>query len=235
MKITTYLRLIWPVYLIAAVLMLAFTEFGSRSVTAFVENRPAEWEHVILIDAGHGGEDGGATSCTGALESGINLEIALRLEDLMHLLGYRTQMIRRTDISVYTQGDTIAAKKISDLKQRVKIVNETTNGILVSIHQNTFPDGRYHGAQIFYNTIPGSKELAQVMQTAFVQSLNSGSNRKCKKADGVYLMEHIQRPGVLVECGFLSNPAEEANLRAGEYQKKLCCVIASALSLYLNP
>lgn len=207
---------------------------GSRAVTVIAENSPVERLHRIVIDAGHGGEDGGAVSCTGVPESGINLQIALRLDDLLHLLGHETVMVRTTDISVYTEGETLNQKKVSDLKARVKLVNETENGILVSIHQNTYSQSRYSGAQVFYANTSGSEELAKRMQTAFVCTVNPGSNRQAKKAAGLYLFENITRPGVLVECGFLTNPEEEAKLRTPAYQKNLCCVIAAALSQYLN-
>ena len=190
--------------------------------------------HTIIIDAGHGGVDGGAISCTGALESQINLEIALRLEELLHFLGFETKMIRRTDVSVYTEGETIAAKKISDLKNRVKIVNETDGGILISIHQNQFSDSKYSGAQVFYGKKEIAKDLAIKLQTAFVSNLNIGSNRKAKIASGVYLMDKITNPGVLIECGFLSNLKEEALLRDPQYQKKLCAVIGATLSSYFG-
>lgn len=190
--------------------------------------------HTIIIDAGHGGEDGGATSCTGKLESVYNLEIARKLNDLMHLLGLHTKMVRTSDTSVYTQGNSIAEKKVSDLNYRVKLVNETENAILVSIHQNTFPDGQYRGAQVFYAPKGEGKDLAEQLQTALVQTLNPGSNRRSKRADGIYLMEHIQKTGVLVECGFLSNAEEEANLRSEDYQKKLVCVIAATVFNFLD-
>lgn len=208
--------------------------WGNRAVTVISESLPVKREHRIIIDAGHGGEDGGATSCTGKLESSYNLEIALRLNDLLHLLGYDTGMIRTTDTSVYTKGETIAQKKVSDLKERVRIVNETENALLLSIHQNNFPDGRYSGAQVFFAGTEGSETLAKQLQAAFVGSLNPGSNRQCKKSDGVYLMEHIQCTGVLIECGFLSNAEEEARLRDPEYQKKICCVIGAAVSCFLS-
>ncbi len=223
-----YVSTFWPLYWIAAVIVVTVSLTASRAVTVLAENSPISREIVFIIDAGHGGEDGGATSCTGVLESQINLEIALRLNDLMHLLGLDTVMIRTTDISVYTQGSTIAAKKVSDLKQRVRIVNETENAFLISIHQNIFSDSRYYGAQVFYNS--QSREVAEQLQTSLVSALNPGSRRKSKSASGVYLMQNIHRPGLLVECGFLSNPEEEALLRAGEYQKKLCCVIAASVS-----
>ena len=222
-----------PIYVLVLSILVICAVYGSKAVTVISENAPITGRKTIVIDAGHGGEDGGATSCTGVLESQINLEIALRLNDLMHLLGINTVMIRTTDTAIYTEGETIAAKKVSDLKERVRLVNNTENAILVSIHQNQFSDSRYSGAQVFYTKTPGSEELAKSMQTVFVKALNPGSNRQCKKADGVYLMKKVNCTAVLVECGFLSNAEEEAKLRAPDYQKKLCCVIATVCSKYL--
>lgn len=223
-----------PFYLLAAILFIGTAKWGSNTVTTISQNTPVERHRTVVIDAGHGGIDGGATSCTGVLESTINLQIALRLDDLMHLLGYQTVMIRTTDTSVYTEGNSIAAQKVSDLKERVRIVNGTENALLISIHQNTFADSQYGGAQVFYGGAADSRELAGALQSALVSAVNPGSNRKCKKADGVYLMQNIRCTGVLVECGFLSNPSEEARLRSEDYQKKLCCVIASAVSSFLE-
>lgn len=223
-----------PTYFLVLVFFIVAALLGSDAITTIALETPISGRHCIIIDAGHGGIDGGATSCTGALESSINLEIALRLDDLIHLLGYPTVMIRTSDISVHTEGETIAQKKISDLKQRVKIVNENENALLVSIHQNHFSDSQYNGAQVFYPDTQGSGMLAAELQHNLVSVLNPGSNRKCKKTNGIYLMEHISCTGILVECGFLSNPVEEANLREGEYQKKLCSVIAVTISEFLN-
>lgn len=234
MQIRKYFIRFWPLYLLAALICTAGAWAGSRAVTTIAENSPIVPSRVVIIDAGHGGEDGGATSCTGVPESEINLQIALRLETLCHLLGIHTVMIRTTDISVYTQGRSLSEKKMSDLKERVRIVNQAENAILVSIHQNTFADSQYAGAQVFYATTDDSKQLAEQMQTALVKNLNIGSNRKCKQANGIYLMQHIQRPGILIECGFLSNPTEESLLRDDVYQKKLCSIIATELSKYIN-
>lgn len=221
-------------YLITIISVLLIINWGSRAVTVIAENTPIERKHCIIIDPGHGGVDGGATSCTGLLESTLNLEISLRLNDLFHLLGYDTRIIRTGDISVYTKGETIAQKKISDLKERVRIVNETENAILVSIHQNNFSDSRYSGAQIFYSSTAQSKQLAEQLQTAFKETINQGSNRICKKSNGIYLMEHINKPGILIECGFLSNPEEESKLKRPEYQKQLSCVVAATISSFLS-
>lgn len=221
-------------YLLVAVLFLMGTTLGERAVTVFSEEEPFPRKNRIVIDAGHGGEDGGATGCSGGTESTLNLEIALRLNDLFHLLGYKTVMIRTSDTAVYTTGSTIAQKKVSDLKERVRIVNETENAVLLSIHQNYFADARYSGAQVFYAQNEGSEELAKVLQQSFVDTINLGSNRKCKRASGIYLMEHITCPGVLVECGFLSNAEEENRLKTENYQKKIVCIIASSVSNFLS-
>lgn len=215
-------------------IFIGVTYLCSETTAVIAQQIPMDREATIVIDAGHGGEDGGATSCTGVLESAFNLDIALRLNDLMHLLGYDTVMIRTTDRAVYTEGSSIAQKKVSDLKQRVKLINETENALLVSIHQNTFPDSKYSGAQVFYGAKGKSKELAEELQQAFIRTLNPGSKRQCKAADGIYLMQNIDCTGVLVECGFLSNSSEEAALRDPAYQKKLCCVIASSVGNFLD-
>jgi N-acetylmuramoyl-L-alanine amidase len=222
-----YMKTFAPFYLLLIGAMVVTVLWSDRAITVMSESTPLSDRHCIIIDAGHGGVDGGATSCTGVLESQINLEISLRLNDLCHLLGMETKMIRTTDISVYTEGQTISQKKVSDLKHRVQIINETPNATVISIHQNYFSDGKYSGAQVFYPKDETSRRLAEAMQLAFGVT---GSTRIAKPSQGVYLMEHIRCPGVLVECGFLSNPQEEAKLRSPEYQKLLCCVIVSTLS-----
>jgi len=221
-------------YILTILATLTITALGNQAVTVISQSLPPEREHCFIIDAGHGGVDGGATSCTGKLESTFNLEISLRLRDLIAFLGYDTRMIRTEDISVYTKGETIAAKKMSDLRERVRICSETDGAILLSIHQNTFSDSRYFGAQAFYAKSECSEQLAKALQQALVASLNPGSTRNAKRAEGVYLMEHISCPGVLIECGFLSNPEEEAKLRSAEYQKQLCCVIAATVAAFID-
>lgn len=221
-------RILGPICYILTILgVLVAAQWGSHAATVMAEKGPNPRGCCFVIDPGHGGEDGGATSCTGRLESGYNLDIALRLRDLLTLLGRDSRMIRTTDTAVYTEGETIARKKASDLRERVRVVEETPDSVLLSIHQNYFSDGRYSGAQVFYANTQGSQALAEALQTALVTSLNPGSNRECKKGDGIYLLEHITRPGVLIECGFLSNHREEALLRSPTYQKRLCCVIAA--------
>ena len=189
---------------------------------------------VIIIDAGHGGEDGGAISCTGVLESHINLQIAQKLNHIMHLLGWKTCMIRKEDVSIYTEGTTLSQKKVSDLKERVRIVNSTPTAVLISIHQNHYVDNRYRGAQVFYAPSDGSKLLAERIQNNFLSTINSGSRRNIKPADGIYLMQHCTCAAVLVECGFLSHFEEETMLRDPDYQRNISAIIAVSISTYLK-
>lgn len=228
-----FLRRYFPMYLLVVALFVGSAAVIDRTVTALAEALPVPRTGTVIIDPGHGGEDGGAVSCTGVQESALNLEISLRLRDLLNFMGYETKMIRTTDTAVYTQGATISEKKVSDLKHRVELVNETPEALLLSIHQNQFSDGKYSGAQVFYAPTAGSQALAERVQALLIDTVNPGSRRACKPADGVYLMQHVGCTGILVECGFLSNAQEEAKLRTAEYQKELCCVIACAAAEYM--
>ncbi len=189
---------------------------------------------TLIIDAGHGGIDGGTTSCTGVKESQINLEISKRLEQVLSLIGYKTIMVRTEDTSVATEGNTIREQKRSDLRNRVNLVNNTENALYVSIHQNFYPESRYSGPQVFYASTEESKNLAELMQTNMNQALTSSNKRTCKKSDGVYIMQHIDCTGILIECGFLSNPEEESKLRTPKYQNRVCSVIAGTLANYIE-
>ena len=221
-----------PIYLLLMALCVTISKVGSKAWTAMVEGAPLEHRNCIVLDAGHGGVDGGALSCTGIPESQINLQITQRLNDLLNFLGYDTVMLRSTDTSLHSQGSTIAAQKISDLKQRVLLINQQSPTLLISIHQNTFSDKRYSGGQIFYCADEASKDLAQRLQSEFLRTLNPGSKRKPKQAKGIYIMEHIRCSGILVECGFLTNEAEEARLRTESYQKKISAVISTTVSTW---
>ena len=227
----------WMLILMYFVLLSAYfvsSILYSRVVTVMNETSAITNRKCVIVDAGHGGIDGGATSCTGVLESQLNLQIAQRVNDLLHLLGVHTRMIRNDDISIYTTGETIAAQKISDLKERVRIVNETENAILLSLHMNYFSESQYHGPQVFYSAMDESKMLAECMQTALNSCAKPLSNRNTKKARGIYLLDRIVKPGVLIECGFISNPAEEAVLCNEEYQKVLTCTIVATLASYMH-
>ena len=221
-------------YILIVLGTLAAAEWGCRTVSVMVENASIKRGNCIVIDAGHGGEDGGATSCRGVLESTYNLEISLRLNDLFHLLGYDTRMIRTTDTSIYTKGETIAQKKISDLKERVRIVNKTENALLLSIHQNNFTDSRYSGAQMFYSKDNAEGEkLAGVMQKQFVSLLQPDNTRETKPVgDELYLLNNTKNPAVMIECGFLSNPEEAQKLENEDYQRQVAFTVLTGISEY---
>ena len=225
-------RYAW-VYLYVVAFFLSCAALLLHSVETVGSMEPFALHPVIIIDAGHGAPDGGATGISGVREDQVNLEISRRLEALLALLGCQTVMTRTDGDCIATQGDTVRQKKQSDLRNRTELVNSQPSAVLVSIHQNHFPDGRYSGPQVFWTG--EAEELAQRLQTALTDGVSSESRRSAKRAAGVYLMEHIEHPGVLVECGFLSNPEEEQKLSSPEHQKKIAAILAAVLAEYVHP
>ena len=192
---------------------------------------------VIIIDAGHGGEDGGAIADDGTLEKNINLEISLKLTNIMSVFGYKIKSIRTTDTDLHTEGDTIRQRKISDINHRFDIMNSYDNCLYVSIHQNKFSDGKYSGTQVFYSpkTKEESQTLAQEIQDCIVNTLQKENTRQTKECGtSVYLIYNAVKPAVLVECGFLSNYDEGQRLNSPEYQKKIAGTIAATICNYLD-
>lgn len=184
----------------------------------------------LVLDAGHGGEDGGAVSLTGVPESQINLAIVLRLRDVLGLYGVDPVVLREEDISLHdSDAGTLREKKRSDLKNRVSAIEAVEGGTLLSIHQNTYTSSRYRGSHAFYAPTEGSQVLAEHIQASIKAALQPENERVVKQIpDSVYLMNHITCPAVLIECGFLTNPEEEALLRDEDYQRKLAAVIAAS-------
>lgn len=184
----------------------------------------------LILDAGHGGEDGGAVSLTGVAESNINLAVVLRLDQLLGFYGIAPILIRDSDVSIYDPGcETLRQKKVSDLQNRVALIEAAEDPVVISIHQNTFSNSAYHGAQVFFRAGEESEALAELVQSALREGVDPENKRTPTKIpDSVYLMKHITCPAVLVECGFLSNSAEEKKLRSGEYQTQLAICITSA-------
>lgn len=191
-------------------------------------NGAAPTQPVIVLDAGHGGADGGAVSADGTTESGINLAVTLRLRDFLNLMGCRTLLTRRDNASLASpESATLRQEKVSDTHNRVALINSVTNARLISIHQNALPGHpEVRGAQTFYGPVPGSEGYALSVQQALNAAVNTG-NEKCAKAIGgdIYIMSHAVCPAILVECGFLSSSAETALLLLPEYQTKLAVSI----------
>lgn len=223
-----------PVYALSLLLVLFSSMYASQGVTALSDTMPVSAlidRPTVVLDPGHGGEDGGAVSPNGVHESDLNLAIGLRTRDLLRFLGIQVVMTRETDTSIHSpEAGTITEKKVSDLKNRVRIVSESGGAVLVSIHQNMFAQSKYSGTQVFYADTDGSRELAETLQAQFAAKLDPSNHRKAKLCENVYLLNQITCPGILVECGFLSNPREESLLQTEVYQKKLAAVLAAILS-----
>ncbi|BCI60574.1 N-acetylmuramoyl-L-alanine amidase [Solibaculum mannosilyticum] len=183
---------------------------------------------TIVLDPGHGGMDGGATGGGGSVEKDVNLAVALNLRDMLRMAGYQVVMTREEDISIHdSSANTVREKKVSDIHNRLKILEEHPDSFFVSIHQNKFPQSQYSGSQVFYSVNhPFSETLAQSIQQQLISQLQPDNNRVIKPmAKGAYLLEHAKTPAVVVECGFLSNWEEEAKLVTPEYQSKLAFAI----------
>jgi N-acetylmuramoyl-L-alanine amidase len=186
--------------------------------------------HIPVIDPGHGGEDGGAVSATGAREADINLQVAVKTDLLMRFLGVPSVMLRTEDISLHDpSAESLRDKKRSDLQNRAEMVNGIQDAVLLSIHQNTFGEPQYFGLQTFYASADGGKILAELIQHTAKASLDTKNTRMAAKArEDIYVLANVRCPAVLVECGFLSHPEEERRLRDDGYQTKLAAVMAAS-------
>ena len=224
--------------LIISVIIFICTLTLRNPISAVKSTKQNANQPIVIIDAGHGGFDGGAVSDDGTVEKDINLSIALYLQEHLAIFNIKTIMIRETDCSVEDNGlNTIRQKKTSDLHNRMKIMEETDNAIFVSIHQNKFPDGKYNGTQVFYSpkTKEESQVLAQTIQDYIVNTLQKDNKRQIKECGtSVFLMYNAVKPAVLVECGFLSNYEETQRLKSSEYQKKIAFCIAMGIQNYLS-
>lgn len=183
---------------------------------------------TVVIDAGHGGEDGGTQSASGLYEKTVNLEIAQLLDSLLRSCGIRTVMTRSEDILLYDRNaDYHGHKKMLDLAERRRRTEEIENAIFVSIHMNAFPETKYRGLQVFYSpNHPNSQLLADSIQHHVAAQLQPDNHRKTKAAtSAIYLLDRLTCPAVLVECGFLSNPEEAALLETAEYRQQLAFLL----------
>lgn len=190
---------------------------------------------TIIIDAGHGGEDGGAVGADGTNEKDINLDIALKLNDILSVMGYETRMVRISDISIYNGNPkTLREKKVSDIRNRAAIMEEYENCLYVSIHQNKYEDSSIWGAQTFYSPNDNeSKSLAQFIQASIATDLQPKNKRQIKQSGtSIYVLYNATKPAVMVECGFISNHNELSQLKSEEYQSKMAFSIMSGILNY---
>lgn len=203
---------------------------------------PITW---VVIDAGHGGEDGGASSAAGTSEKALNLSVALALRDLFEAAGIPVVMTRTEDVLLYDRNvDFKGRKKVLDLAARRLVAEKTAataarsggTCLLLSIHMNAFPQTQYSGMQVWYATADSRcAEIAGELQTASL-TLMPKNHRKTKAADsGIYLLHRASFPAILVECGFLSNPEEAARLAEEPYRHALAVLIFTAIAPHLSP
>lgn len=192
---------------------------------------------TVVIDAGHGGEDGGTVGKNGVFEKDINLRVSKLLEKMLLSAGFRTVMTRSEDVLLYDRNtDYKGHKKQQDLATRLKTAKSIPDSIFVSIHMNAFAEQKYSGLQVYYSkNNQRSRELATLIQNNTAEFLQKYNTRKPKAAgSNIYLLDRTDNPAVLVECGFLSNDAECERLCDPVYQKQLAFTIFKAICESVN-
>ena len=220
-------------------LVLIFTFVSCLCINSvFVNKKAVNYEtrtgsKCIVIDAGHGGVDAGTSAADGTAEKDINLAIALNLYDFLNICGINCKLIRNDDSEFYPNGED---RSRSDLYNRLDYVNSVENAVLVSIHQNHYIDSSEWGMQVWYTkNVESSKKLADNILNntkMFIQPDNTRSNKPSD--DSYYILYKAQVPSVMVECGFMSNPQEVANLKSSAYRKRLACTITLGITQYIN-
>lgn len=224
----------------AAIILLCLSVFlflmlrSTRRITLETA-APVRTLPPVLIDPGHGGEDGGAVSGD-VLEKHINLAVSHDVADLLRLCGYTVSMTRDTDDALTDEGEDVRKRKYNDMKMRLDLYNATPDNVVVSIHQNKFDAAASHGAQVFYSpNHPNSAVLAEALRKSVTGMLQPDNTRTCKAAGKeIFLLKNARVPAVIVECGFISNRQERELLVTDDYQKQLALAIAAGLMNYVN-
>ena len=232
------LLIIAALLLSVVVYLLGGSPLGKERGVAYTDAPAGDGDRpitVVVIDPGHGGEDGGASSASGVVEKDVNLAVAFALRDLFEAAGIPVVMTRTEDILLYDRGVNFQGrKKVLDLAARQLTAEKVASAaaedggasLFISIHMNAFPAPQYSGMQVWYGVSdPLSREMADAIQTASL-TLMPNNRRKTKAAgSNIYLLDRIKTPAVLVECGFLSNPDEAEKLAAEAYRYALAAVI----------
>lgn len=220
------------------ILIAAFCTLNHKMASKNALGLPVKTDKtVIIIDAGHGGLDGGAVGINGVYEKELNLSIALKLNDVLTSAGYETVMTRTKDICLASSdAKTVKAKKTSDLHNRMAVMESYENAVFVSIHQNSFYGAKAAGTQVFYSpNSENSKTLADLIQSSVKTGLQPDNKRLTKEAGAsIYLLHQAKKTAVMVECGFLSDHDENLRLCDGEYQNQLAFYIAQGIKTFLN-
>ncbi len=232
-KITT-LKVVF-VSVVLVVIALLFFLWGTNifSDNTHVVSSESVPVITVVIDAGHGGIDGGA-QVNGVLEKDLNLEIALKLREFLSLYNVRCVLTRDSDILL--ADPDASSRKASDLKNRVKVAKESENPIFLSVHMNKFPEEKYSGLQVFYSkNNPESEALALKVQSNVAEKFQKDNTRSVKEAgSNIFVLDRLECPAVLIECGFMSNPSELEKLSKEEYQNELAFIIALSVIDFLS-
>lgn len=216
---------------LASLLIILFT-----IILVPMKTMASESEKIILIDPGHGGFDGGAKSKNGVIEKDINLQISLKLKEVLESKGYKVYLTRENDEALGNGGSTIKEKKREDLKKRRDMKKEVNCDVFISIHQNMFPQEKCYGAQVWHGSNDISKKLANNIQESVKETVKDNNKRVSKPAGDAYLIlrDDYKGASVLVECGFLSNMEEEKRLQTEEHQNAIVEGISLGIDRYFD-
>lgn len=216
--------------LLCLVLLSGLFVTGEKSVNVSATTTK---RYTVIIDAGHGGFDGGAVAPDGTLEKDLNLSVALKLDSVLKIMGYDTVLVRDTDVSTADDKGTERSQKVSDIKARLRLTEKYKDALFVSIHMNKYTSPQPHGAQVFYSQVDGSKELAECIQRSIAAGVQTDNKRVVKKTTkDIYLLYHAVIPSVIAECGFISNQDDLLKLKSDEYQLKMAAAIAAGINDY---
>ncbi len=228
-------------YTKCSALLISFFIFMFASTSNITQNKSTDASmhmpvKTVVIDPGHGGEDGGAVNDDGLLEKNLNLSISKAVADLLNFLGYDIKLTRVDDNDLSNGEATIHSRKVADMKKRLEIYNSSDDNVVISIHQNKFTDSKYSGTQIFYSpNTENSRQLAENIKLSIKSLLQPDNERETKAADkGIYLLKNAKVPAVIVECGFISNPEECKKLKDVNYQKQISHCIVLGFLEYAN-
>ena len=222
---------------ICLIVMICFFvfEYFNQNDAVFTLNSYYINKRTVIVDAGHGGFDGGAVAYDGTIEKDLNLAISQKLESILIILGYNPVMVRDSDVSTENSENDSGSKKASDIKNRVALMKKYPDACFVSIHMNKYQTSQPHGAQVFYSKFNGSDILAKSIQQSIHNNVQQDNNRVVKPTTkSIYLLNHATIPTVIAECGFLSNNNDLLNLKNSDYQLKIAASIAYGIVDYFN-
>ncbi len=225
---------------LAVIASAAMIHYATDKIDVAVYTNTGETDtdsRIIVLDSGHGGMDGGCSTAEGVTEKGINLNIMLSVRDMCRLYGYDVAVTRDKDISIHDSGVTgIRNQKISDMENRLELFNKFPGAVCLSIHQNTYTDPKYSGAQMFYSAAnEDSERFASILQNLFSSNLQPDNIRETKLCGKeLYLCYYCENTAVMAECGFLSNPDEAAKLTDKSYQQQVAYTLFTGLGKFIT-